>query len=89
MADHFKRDIFFFFNFYINGRIRPDQKYKNIAINRDGTMINVKTGRMLKVSLDKDEYLISNLCSNGKDKHFKIRRLVLKHLSKIQIISHK
>ncbi len=46
-------------------------------VSNDGQVRNIKTGRILKPNIRRDERLQINLCKNGKEKWFLIHRLVL------------
>ena len=50
--------------------------FPNYEINRDGFVMNTKTGRILKPRIDRYGYLYVDLCYNGDTKSKTIHRLV-------------
>lgn len=50
--------------------------YDNYEISDHGRVRNVKTGRILKYSIDSHGYRKVNLCLNGKQKNQRIHRLL-------------
>ena len=50
--------------------------YNNYAVSTFGRVKNVKTGKILKGSVNKDGYLRVNLCDDGVMKTFTVHRLV-------------
>lgn len=51
-------------------------EYPNYAVSSKGYVKNIKTGRILKGSKDKDGYLYISLYNSGKKKKYLIHRLV-------------
>ena len=50
--------------------------YENYIITDVNTVFNVKRKKLIKVQVDKDGYLVVQLCKNSKPKKFKMHRLV-------------
>ena len=56
------------------------ENYDNYMVSNFGNVKNVKTGRILKASVDaRGYYLCVNLCKGGSQKLHKIHKLVAKH----------
>ena len=45
-------------------------------VDKSGTVVNVKTGKILHQHKDKNGYLFVTLCNNGKQKRIAVHRLV-------------
>ncbi len=61
------------------------EEFKKYKIYKNGNVVNTKTGRILKQNPDKDGYATVKLCNNGKERKFKIHRLIaLYYLEKIE-----
>lgn len=52
--------------------------YEDYMISNYGKVFNIKRGKFLKLSKNKDGYFVVNLYKNGKLKHFRVHRLVAK-----------
>lgn len=55
---------------------KPIVGYENYMVSSMGNVMNVKTGRVLKIGTYTGGYLKVNLCSNGKQSTYPIHRLV-------------
>lgn len=56
--------------------------YPNYQITEEGNVYSLKSKKYLKKSLDGNGYYKISLCKNGKQKTFKIHRLVASHFLK-------
>ena len=67
--------------------------YTNYQVSSEGRVRNVKTGKILVQSYDKDGYLIINLWKKGNPKTFKVHRLVAKEFipnpDKLPTVNHR
>lgn len=52
------------------------ENYENYEVRPNGEVINTKTGRVLKGQKNSSGYMQVCLCKNGKQKTFKVHRLV-------------
>ncbi len=50
--------------------------YENYEVSSFGIFINMKTGKILKQYKDSKGYKFVSLCKEGKQKHFRVHRLV-------------
>ena len=52
------------------------ENYENYIIFENGDLLNILKGRMNKFSINKEGYKDIRLCKNGKQKHFRLHRLL-------------
>lgn len=55
---------------------RPIAGFPNYQVSNKGKVMNLKTGRVIKNSIDYNGYMSVNLWKNNKLKHFRVHKLV-------------
>lgn len=63
------------------------QGYENYLVSSNGVVRNMKFNRTLKGELEKDGYHIVTLTKRGKPKKFKVHRLVILTINKLDLFN--
>jgi len=70
------------------------ENYEDYLIDKNGDIFSIKRNKILKQATDKDGYKYIGLCKDGKQKFFKVHRLIAfayieNNNIKFDIINHK
>jgi len=57
---------------------KPVNGYEKYFVSNNGRVKNTASGRLLKYHVERDGYVRVGLCKRGKEKKFRVHRLVLK-----------